>query len=227
MQRLGTNNDQLNRYYHWLTAELNMVKSTKTQRFREKMRSEVKRSKQTTLENTTEIGKTEPPKTTVPLPKKQIELTEIGTSSREDELILKIGFKLVPSRTAFSRVTADLYFDEQKIDSLRLRILQGPLATDESEFSSVLDMTGIEAGQHNLRIEMHELWDSNEKLTCISKEVAIEYIPLKSEDRLIRVPVIKSTTGADLTIISDADKNIYREINEEMKKDSDSRRDYW
>ena len=189
------------------------------------MRAEVKHSKQSTLDNTSEMRKTEPAKT--PLPNRQIEITEITTSSREGELILKAAFKLVPSRIAFSRVTAELYFDEQKIDSLRLRILQGPLATDESEFSSVLDMTGIEAGPHNLKIEMYELWEASEKLTCASKEVAIEYVPLKREDKVIRVPIIKSTAGADLTIISDVEKNIYREINEEMKKDSDSRQDYW
>jgi len=191
------------------------------------MRAEVKGSKQTTLGNITEIQKNKPEKSAVPSPKKQIEITEIATSPKEDELILEVAFKLVPSRTAFSRVTADLYFDEQRIDSLRLSILQGPLATDELEFSSVLDMTGIEAGQHILRAEMYELWNSNEKLTCAYKEVTIEYVPLKREDRLIRVPIIKSITGADLTIISDVEKNIYHEINEEMKRDSDSRRDYW
>jgi hypothetical protein len=142
-------------------------------------------------------------------------------------LVLKVGFKLVPSRTAFSRVTADLYFDGQKIDSLRLRILQGPLATDESEFSSVLVMTGIEQGPHILRVEMYELWSSEEKLTCTSKEVTVAHVPLKREERLVRVPIVKSVTGADLEIVSDSQKNIYREIEAEMKKESFSKRDHW
>lgn len=43
--------------------------------------------------------------------------------------------------------------------------------TDELEFSSVLSMTGIEEGQHNIRVEMHELWSTEEKLTCTSKEL--------------------------------------------------------
>jgi hypothetical protein len=204
-----------------------MVKSTKTQRLREKIRADVKHSKQTTLDTQPEPHKTEPAKAVVPEQKKQIEITEISTTTREDELVLKVGFRLLPSRTAFSRVTSDLYFDDEKIDSLRLRVLQGPLATDASEFSSVLDMTGIGKGQHTIRVEMTELWLSEEKLANTSKEVNIDYVPLRKEDRLVRVPIVKSTAGADLAIISDSEKNIYREIEKEMKRESDSQRDYW
>jgi hypothetical protein len=50
---------------------------------------------------------------------------------------------------------------------------------------------------------------------------------LKREDRLVRVPFVKSSAGADLAIISDSEKNIYREIEKEMKRESDSKRDYW
>jgi hypothetical protein len=191
------------------------------------MRAGLKRSKQTTLDHPQVGHKIEPVKAAMPEQKKQIVITEISTSTREDELILKVGFRLLPSRTAFSRVTSDLYFDEQKIDSLRLRILQGPLAADESEFSPVLDMAGIGEGQHILRVEMYELWSSGEKLTSASKEVTIKYVPLKREDRLIEVPIIKSVAGTNLAIVSDFEKNIYREIEKEMKRDSFSRRDKW
>ena len=88
-------------------------------------------------------------------------------------------------------------------------------------------MTGIEKGQHIIRVEMYELWSSEEKLTSTSKEVTIEYVPLKKEDRLIRIPIVKSSAGADLAIISDTEKNIYREIEKQMKRESESRRDYW
>jgi hypothetical protein len=206
---------------------ITMVKSTKTQRLREKMREDIKHSKQTTLGTIPEIHRAEPAKAAVPEQKKQIEIIEISTNTREDELVLKIGFKLLPSRTAFSRVNLDLYFDQRKIDSLCLRVLQGPLATDASEFSSVLDMTGIGKGQHILRVEMYELWDSGEKLAHASKEMTVEYVPLRREDRLIKVPIIKNVAGADLAIISDTEKNIYREIEKEMKEESVSRRDNW
>jgi hypothetical protein len=191
------------------------------------MRDDIKHSKQTTLGTLPEIQSAEPAKASVPEQKKQIEITEINTNTREDELVLKIGFKFLPSRTAFSRLTLDLYFDQRKIDSLSLRVLQGPLATDASEFSSALDMTGIGKGQHILRVEMYELWDSGEKLTHASKEATVEYVPLRREDRLIKVPIIKNVAGKDLAIVSEAEKNIYREIEDDMKKESFSRRDNW
>lgn len=204
-----------------------MVKQTKSQRLREKMQIEIKHSKQTTLGSLPEARKAVPSKKPVPEQKKQIEISEITTSTREDELSVNVGFRLNPSRNVFSKVTSDLFFDGQKIESLRLRILQGPLATDDSEFSYVLDMTGIPEGKHTLRVETYELWDSDEKLTAISKEITIDYVPVKREDRLIRVPIIKSTAGANLDIISDTQKDIYREIDEEMKRESEGRRDYW
>ncbi len=204
-----------------------MGKSTKTQRLREETQAGIKNSKQTTLDNPPEGHNTEPPKAAVPEQKKRIEITEISTCIREDDLALKVGFKLLPSRTAFSRITSDLYFDEHKIDSLRLRILQGPLAMGDSEFTSVLDMTGISLGQHKLRVEMYELWSESEKLTCTSKEASIQYVPVKRENRIINVRIIKNVTSADLAVVSDMEENIYREINEEIKREAASRRDRW
>ncbi len=191
------------------------------------MQTDIKYSKQTTLGSQPEAQKDAPSKTVVPEQKKQIEITQITTSTREDELVLKVSFKLTPSRTAFSRLTSDMYFDELKIDSLRLRVLQGPLATDESEFSTVLDMTGISEGKHVVRVEMYELWESGERLRGTSIEATIDYVPVKREDRLIRIPIVKAIEGADLDIVSDTQKNIYREIDKEMKRESESRRDIW
>jgi hypothetical protein len=204
-----------------------MVRSTKTERLREKMRADIRRSKQSTLDSLPKSRKDEPAKSSEPRQKKQIEITQTATSTREDELVFAVAFRLLPSRSSFSRITADLYFDDQKIDSLRLRILQGPLATDDSEFSSVLDMTGIAGGQHTLRVEMYELWSSGEKLVETSKEVTIEYKPIKKEDRLIKIPILKTVAGADLTIVSDSEKNIYREIEDSVKKETNSIRDRW
>ena len=168
-----------------------------------------------------------PAKEEAPKQKKQIEITEITSSKKDDELTLKVGFRLSPSRTSFSRVTADLYFDEQKIGPLHLHILQGPLATDEAEFSSTLDMTGIAEGEHVFRVKMYELWSSGEKLTSTSRQATIKHTPMKREDRLIEVPIVKRTAGAGLEIVSDSEKNIYREIEKDMKEEAETRRDHW
>ena len=74
---------------------------------------------------------------------------------------------------------------------------------------------------------MYELWSSGEKLTCTTKEVTVNYVPINREDRLIKVPIVKSIAGADLMVVLDSDKSIYREIEETMKKELASKRDEW
>jgi hypothetical protein len=204
-----------------------MGKPTKSQHLREKMRTAAKQPKQAKLGNIPKLPNKAPAKPVGDGQKKQITITEIAAVTREDELALRIGFKLFPSRATFSKITSDLYFDGKKMGSTRLAIIQGPLATDGSEVTSVLDMKGISSGAHIIRVEMYELWSSGEKLTSASKEVTIEYVPLKREDRLIEVPIIKSIAGTGLAIVSDHEKSIYREIEKEMRRDSFSRRDNW
>jgi len=71
---------------------------------------------------------------------KQIVITEISTTPKVDELSLKVDFRLVPSKTAFSKVHFVLWFDNQQIRSVSIRIPQGSLAADEFELTPVLDM---------------------------------------------------------------------------------------
>jgi hypothetical protein len=110
---------------------------------------------------------------------------------------------------------------------MRISVLQGPLATNDSEFTPVLYMRGISAGSHIIKVEMYELWSSGEKLAYASKEVTVQYVPLRREDRLIKIPIVKSVAGADLAVVSDSEKSIYREIEESVKKESISKRDEW
>jgi len=199
-----------------------MSKSIKTQRLREKMRAAVKQSKQATLDNLPETPK-KAAKAAVPEQKKQIEITEIGSVTKEDELALKIGFKLSPSKLSFSKVNADLFFDGRVLSAVRISVPQSPLARDDFEFSSVLDMRGIAAGAHVIKIEMYELWNSGQKLNCATKEVAVDYVPVSREDKLIEIPIVKSVVGANLEVVSDSEKDVYREIEESMKKESASK----
>jgi len=50
---------------------------------------------------------------------------------------------------------------------------------------------------------------------------------VKKEDRLVKVPGVKSVAGANVATVSDIERNIYREIEKDMKRESDSRRDNW
>jgi hypothetical protein len=204
-----------------------MAKSNENPHFKEKMRMAAKQSRQKTLDNVTEQSKKEPPQPTEPKLKRHILITDISTATKEDELTLKIEFKLFPSRTSFSKMTADLFFDTKKISTLHISILPSPLATETSEFSSALVMNGIDAGKHTIRVEMYELWSSGEKLAYTSKEVAIDYVPVKKEDRLIEIPIVKHSAGADLQVVTDFEKDVYRELDESIKRDQISQRDGW
>jgi hypothetical protein len=124
-------------------------------------------------------------------------------------------------------VKSDLFFDRQQISSVSVRLLQGPLATDESEFSAVLDMRGIATGAHTLGVEMYGLWDSGEKLCRTFRELNIDYAPLTRQSRLVVVPSIKSVAGAELAVVSGTDKDIYREMEKIMKREHSSKRDNW
>jgi hypothetical protein len=199
-----------------------MHKSIKTRRLKGKMRS-----KQTTLDNLPEAPKNESIETFVNNPKKQIVITEIGFVTKENELALRIEFGLFPSKKFFSKMRADLFFDGQKLRSVSIMIPQSPLARDDFKLNPVLDMKGITAGSHVIRVEMFELWDSGEKFTCASKEVRIEYVPLRREDKLIKVPTVKSVAGKDLVVVSQSEKDIYREIDEYTRQEAVSKRDNW
>ena len=192
-----------------------------------KMPKRLKASEQLTLDSLPSAPKKEQAKTTAHIQEKRIVITEIGTLTKEDELALKVGFRLLPSKTAFSRVKSDLWFDNQQISSVPIKIPQGPLAADDFELTPVLDMKGVTAGSHIIRVEMYELWSSGEKLSWTTKEVTVEYVPQTRESRLVKVPILKSVAGTDLTVVSELEKDIYREIEKTMKKEHISKRDDW
>jgi hypothetical protein len=200
---------------------------SKKDKLREKTRVDIEQSKQTTFDNPPETPKketSEPPAHA----QKRIEIVEVNTEIREDELKLKVWFRLHPSKTAFSKITAELYFDQLHFHTVPLKILPSSLTKDNLEFNRVLEMTGIAAGSHTVKVEMYELWSSDEKLTSASKEVTVEYVPMRKEDRhLIRVPFVKSEARADVAIVTEAEKSIYRETEETMKKEQTSTRDDW
>jgi hypothetical protein len=186
-----------------------------------------KLSKQLTLDNLPTAPDSEPSKTIAQIREKQIIITEIGILTKQDELALKIGFKLVPSKTAFSKVHSDLWFDNQQINSVAIRILHGPLSMDESEYTTILDMKGVPVGSYTIKVEMYELWSSGEKLSQAVKEVTVDYVPQTRESKFFKVPSVKSIAGTDLAVVSESEKDIYLGIEKTMKKEQLSKRDDW
>jgi hypothetical protein len=186
----------------------------------------VKSPKQSTLDNLPNPHPRDAIEIIKEPPEEEIAITLIATSTGEVELTAKIAFML-PKRKAFSRVKSDLWFDRQHISSVSMRVLQGPLATDESEFTAVLDMRGVAAGQHILGVEMYGVWGGGEKLCRTIREVPLNYVPQTRAMRLVKIPSVRSVVGADLAVVSDSEKDIYRGIEKTVKKEHISKRDDW
>ncbi len=65
---------------------------------------------------------------------------------------------------------------------------------------------------------------SDEKLCFTEKEIVVEYAPQSKESYLVKVPTVKSVAGSCLIVVSSSAKSIYQEINEDVKKESISKR---
>ena len=182
----------------------------------------VNTSKQITLDKLSEAARKEPAKSS-----KQIVITEVATTIGENELGLKVAFKLHPSKAAFSKVLADLSFNSQHVNSVVMRIPQGPLTTDECEYECVLDMNGIAAGAYVVRVEMFEQWISGERLCETAKELTVDYVPKTRQSRLVKIPTVKTVAGADLAVESSIEKTIFEEIGKTQKKEQLNKRDNW
>jgi hypothetical protein len=202
-----------------------MVKSTKTQRLREKIKAEVKQAKQSTIDDISyqfNIQRGEETK-----PKKAIIIDDVVTTIKENELLLKTEFKLLPSPTSFSKINLDLYFQERLLKSTPLDIPQSTLLNENLQYPQILDMKGIAEGNYLIRAEMYEPWPAEEKLCFATKEIAVQHTPQTREPRLIKIPTVKSSARTNLDVVSSKAKNIYKEIDEDQKKESLSKRDEW
>ena len=59
------------------------------------------------------------------------------------------------------------------------------------------------------------------------KEVTVEYLPQTRESRFIKVLIVKSAAGTDLAVVSESEKDLYRDIEKTTKKEHFSKRDDW
>ncbi|MCL2642221.1 MAG: hypothetical protein FWD52_01710 [Candidatus Bathyarchaeota archaeon] len=180
--------------------------------------------KQVTLDNLPTTPIKQNPKTN-PANQKKINITQMETNTKIDELHLKISFKLEPSWRAFSKIKANLIFENTTINTTHINVLQGPLGTNELEYSWIMDTKGLSEGTYQLKIEMYEEWPSNEKLHQTNREITVKYIPQTRQARLIKIPFIKKVTGPNLAVISTQEKQIYTNIQKAIKKEQNSQRD--
>jgi hypothetical protein len=183
----------------------------------------VRATKQLTFDNLPTTS-TKQDNNTKPVVQKQIHITKMETTTKIDELILKIGFKFEPSHRTFSKIKADLFFEDTSISTTSICVLQGPLGTNELEYNWVMDTKGIAEGTYRLKVEAYESWASDEKTCQTSREITVNYVPQTQKSRLIKIPFVKSVTRIDLAIISTQEKQVYLDLENAAKKEQLSKR---
>lgn len=183
--------------------------------------------KQLTLDVSLNSQKEEKTKLNLQIQEKQISITQISAFTEKNQAYIKVTFKLNPSKVEFSKIKSELHFDGQLIRPVLIKIPQGLLSRNDFELTHVLDMVGIAEGQHLVKVEMYEFCLSEEKLAFASKETQVNYVPQTREAVAIRVPIVKSIAGEDLEVLSESEKEIYREIHEASRKEQKSQRDKW
>lgn len=161
---------------------------------------------------------------TLPFRSKQITITQlVPTTKNYDELNVEADFRLAPSKKDFSKIRYTIWFDGQKAYSDLVEIPQSLIASDEFQMKRILDLKGMPPGIHTVKIELCDLFSPS----CASKETTIEYKPLTKEERFRIIPTVKKTEGVDISIVSNDEKEVFREIKDTLRKEQISKRDKW
>jgi hypothetical protein len=154
---------------------------------------------------------------------KQIVINSLESVTKYDQIVLTVEFKLVPSKTVFSKLRSTLWFDDQEFKTDLLTVPQSLGGTDEFQLSYTLDMRGISAGVHSVKAELCDVF-----YPCTAiKEQRIDYVPLDRKAAYRKIPIAKKVAGEDFTIVSSSDKQIYTDIGKARKNELDSKRDNW
>jgi hypothetical protein len=158
-----------------------------------------------------------------PRKSKQIIISSLDSVTKYDEMVLTVAFRLVPSKTVFSKVRSTLWFDDEEVKSDLIGIPQGFGYSDEFQLNYDLDMKGIAAGSHAIKVELYDLFSPCSAV----KEETIDYVPLDRKAAYRKIPIAKKIAGEDFTIVSRSDKEIYMDIDKARKSELDSKRDKW
>jgi len=156
---------------------------------------------------------------------KHVTITEFKAILKRTNLILNAKFKLAPSKRIFSRIQADLYFDEHHVKSFYVGIPYYFTRKMEFPLRSLLNLKKVSAGSHTIKIEMCGLWPYAGPSDF--KETTIEYQPLVKARITRKIPVIKKIEGPDIAVVTDEAKKLYREMKERWKKETRATREHW
>lgn len=156
---------------------------------------------------------------------KHVTITKLEATVKRTNLILIAKFKLAASKRIFSRIQADLYFDEQHIKSFYVGIPYYFAGKKEFPLRSLLSLEEISAGSHTIKLEMCGLW--HYATPSDLKETTIEYQPPVKTKITRKVPKVKKIDGPHIAVVTDEAKKLYREMRERWKKEVRAKRDRW
>jgi len=194
----------------------------KKQQLREKTLTDIKKAKQATFNDLPQWET----KANASQPGKSIAIAQLGNKIVENELELQIDFRLLPSKSHFSNLALELYFDNNKMSSYVISVPSSQLLDEEFNFPVTFDMQGICPGSHTIKVEMHEQNKAGEKLVESSKYIVIEYKPTRKEDRYIKIPIVRKIDGA-FKIVLPEEQDIYRDLVQSKKEELKSKKDLW
>ncbi|KON33005.1 MAG: hypothetical protein AC479_05935 [miscellaneous Crenarchaeota group-6 archaeon AD8-1] len=146
---------------------------------------------------------------------------------KRDELALKVDFSLLPSKVSFSKLKADLWFDNTKVKSVQFDILHTFGRTDDFSLRATLDFFGVKPGSHAVKVELYEVSSFRKNLAYAVKETTVEYNPPSKKERLKKVLAIQKVEGQGIAIVSENEKEIYKEIEDSIKETVAAKEDKW
>lgn len=193
----------------------------KKQRLREKTLVDIKKSKQATF-NELPHWEAEASNSQT---KKAISIAQLSHVLRDNELELSIDFSLLPSKSWFSNIALELYFDNNKMENYLISVPSSKLLGTELKFPITLDMTSIRPGEHTIKVEMYEPKEG-EKLCASSKYIIVQYSPVRKEDRYIKIPIVRKIAGS-FRIILPEEQDMLRDLERSKHEEMKSKRDQW
>jgi hypothetical protein len=156
---------------------------------------------------------------------KQVIITKFEATVEGENLILKALFKLAPSKRVFSRMRADLRFDEHFLKSIYVGMPYYLARQQEFPLQTVLGLEDISAGKHTIRLEMLGLWPSAGPSDFM--EASFEHEPLRKVFRARAIPTIKKFEGPSIGVVTDEADKLYGEMKDRWKRETKESRDGW
>jgi hypothetical protein len=154
---------------------------------------------------------------------KEVSITDLNAAVKREDLILNAKFKLAPSKRIFSRIRANLGFDDQLIKSFYLGIPYYYASQEEHPLRTLLSLENVNAGTHIIKLELSGLWPTAGPSD--TKEITFEYQPLVEMRITGAIPTLKKIEGPCVAVETDEARRLYEKMRQRWKRELIARRE--